>query len=328
MTDTPKEELSNIGFLAFLRKQERLAGDKPRIGENATLKQELVKIGQDPFMSFAGADMSRISHDASGKPEIRNQIIGYFGGHGALPLNVTEEALRWAEADDMAFVEFTDIFATRFQQLFYRAWANARAITQFDHPTGDRFSDYVGALVGIGNPANKGRDNLEDVNKLALAPLANGRVKSPVRLQQMLRQDLDADVKVEEHIPTWIDFEPDAQNALGMRGSMMGRDTFLGARVQSVDEKIRLHVRTQSLAEYRNFLPGGEAHSRLRDIVAWYLGNRFEVDVSLTLPSDQMQPAQLGQSTELGWMASLEPADPPPPATQVQGATYPLALAA
>ena len=328
MSELAEDKVHSVGFLAFLRTQERLAADRPRIGENTTLKQEVVTIGQDPFMAFAESDISRIEHGPGGRPEIRNQIIGYYGPHGALPLNLTEEALRWVNNGDMAFVKFTDIFATRFQQLFYRAWANTRAITQFDHPTGDRFSDYVGALIGIGNPANKDRDDLEDVNKLALAPLATGRVKSPVRLRQMLRQDLGADVEVEEHIPTWISFEPDTQNALGMRGSSMGRDMFLGARVQSVDEKIRLHVRTQSLEEYRTFLPGGESHQRMQDIVNWYLGATFEVDVSLTLPADQMQPAQLGQSTELGWMASLEPADPPPPTTQVQGATYPLTQAA
>ena len=316
-----------VGFLAFLRKQERRAQGKPRVGENTTLRQESLVIGQDPFMAFPAADLSRLG-ERRGKPEIRTNVLGFFGPHGALPLNMTEEALRWANSGDLAFVEFTDIFATRFQQLFYRAWANARAITQFDHPEGDRFADYLGALVGIGNPANKDRDALEDVNKLALAPLATGRVKSPVRLRQMLRQDLNADVEVEEHIPTWIVFEPDTRNALGARGSSLGRDLFLGARVQSVDEKVRLHVRTQSLAEYRSFLPGGVAHGRLRDIVHWYLGAAFDVDVSLTLPADQMQPAQIGKSTELGWMAALEPTYPPPPRQQVQGATYPLTQSA
>jgi len=323
MSDTSQQQ-PDVGFLAFLRKQERLAGDNPRIGENTTLKQEIVTIGQDPFMAFAVSDMSRITTGPRGRPEVRNQIIGYFGPHGALPLNVTEEALRWANEGDMVFVKFTDIFATRFQQLYYRAWANARAITSFDHPTGDRFGDYVGALVGIGTPANKGRDDLEDINKLALAALASGRVKSPVRLRQMLRQDLGAQVEVEEHIPTWIRFEPDARNALGMQGSTLGRDMFIGARVQSVDEKIRLHVRTGTLAEYRRFLPGGDSHGRMRNIVFWYLGNSVEVDVSLTLPADQMPPAQLGATAELGWMAALEPRDPPPPRQHVQGATYPL----
>ena len=321
-------DTSKIGYLAFLRRQERLAGDKPRIGENATIKQEIVRIGQDPFMAFPLSEISRIEVRPNGTPSVRNNVIGFFGPHGALPLNLTEEAMRWVAEGDMAFVEFTDIFATRFQQLFYRAWSNARAITQFDHPDGDRFAVYLGALVGIGNPANRGRDDLPDINRLALAPLALGRIKSPVRLQQMLRQDLGSDVRVEEHVPTWIVFEPDTLNALGQNGSTMGRDMFLGGRVQSVDEKVRLHVRTKSLKEYRSFLPGGQSYGRMRDIVHWYLGDAYEVDVSLTLPADQVQPAVIGKSAELGWMAALEPAEPRPPDQQVQGATYPLTQAA
>ena len=319
---------SRIGYLAFLRRQERLAGTKPRIGENATIKQEIVRIGQDPFMAFPLSEISRIEIRKDGKPAVRNNVIGFFGPHGALPLNLTEEALRWVSEGDMAFVEFTDIFATRFQQLFYRAWSNARAITQFDHPDGDRFVTYIGALVGIGNQANRNRDELPDLNRLALAPLALGRIKSPVRLQQMLRQDLGSDVRVEEHVPTWIVFEPDTLNALGLNGSSMGRDLFLGGRVQSVDEKVRLHVRTKSLKEYRAFLPGGQSHGRLKDIVHWYLGDAYEVDVSLSLPAGEVQPAVIGKSAELGWMASLEPADPRPADQQVQGATYPLTQAA
>jgi type VI secretion system protein ImpH len=225
-------------------------------------------------------------------------------------------------------VRFTDVFATRFQQLFFRTWSDAHAISQFDHESGDSFQRFVGSLVGIGTPAYANRGVLPDVNKLALAPLANGRVKSPMKLQQMLRTDLEAKIWVEEHIPSWIVLEPDGQNRIGMSGSTLGRDCFVGARVRSVGEKIRLHVQTKSLAEYRRFLPGGLLHARMQDIVRWYLGKAFEIDVKLSLPASEMQAAVLGKSAELGWMASLPPAVPPPPDTFVPGATYALADAA
>lgn len=316
-----------IGYLHFLRTIEQTSRDKPRIGESTAIADEPLKIGQDPFMGFPASDFARLDDTPRGVPDIRNNVIGLFGPQGALPLDITEEAYRWARMGDFAFVHFTDIFSTRFQQLYYRAWADARAITQFDHPTGDRFSSYVGALLGIGTDAYQNRDELNDLNKLALAPYAVGRVKSPRKLQQMLETDLNADVKIEEHVPVWIAFEDDARSALGTMGSL-GRDLYVGSRVQSVEEKIIIHIHTQTRAEYRSFLPGGAAHMRLHSIVSWYLGLAIEVEVSLSLPAGEVQPAEVGKSAELGWMAVIEAREKPHPDTPIQGATYALNEAA
>ena len=331
MTKAAKPQLDDnvagIGFLNYLRRIEQRNPDKPRIGRSTALKEEPVALGQDPFMGFPQHDFARMGTSRRGTPEVRNHIIGYFGPHGALPLDITEEVVRWTLSGDMAFVRFTDIFATRFQQLFYRAWADARAITQFDHADGDRFASYLGALLGMGTPAFQNRDSLPDHNKLALAPIALGRVKSPRKLQQMLENDLSAEVAVEEHVPVWITFEDDARNALGRAGAL-GQDLYIGGRVQSVEEKIVIHIHTQSLADYRAFLPGGDSHARLRDIVNWYLGAAIEVDVSLTLPAGEVQPAKVGESAELGWMAVLEDREKPAPDTPLQGARYALSEAA
>ncbi len=322
------QEARPVGFLALLRRLEREATGKPRIGKSTTLAQEIARIGQDPFLAFPYSDMSEIKKGKDGRLDIRNQIIGFFGPHGALPLNTTEEVLRWAQSGDMAFVRFTDIFATRFQQLFFRAWSDARAITQFDHEDDDSFSRYVGALIGIGTPAWQNRGNVPDTNRLSMAALGVGRVKSPIKLQQMLRFDLDAAITIDEHVPTWIDFEADSRNMLGQQGSTLGQDCFLGARAQSINEKITIQIHAKTLAEYKEFLPGGPSHVRMLDIVNGYLGRTFEVSVALSLPAEAFEPAIIGKSAELGWMATLTPDPTPPPGTYLPGATYALGQAA
>ncbi|MFQ1701968.1 type VI secretion system baseplate subunit TssG [Loktanella agnita] len=317
-------EAGPVGFLALLRKLERHSDGKPRIGKNATIAEEIARIGQDPFLAFPTSDMSDIRKDKQGRPDLRNQIIGFFGPHGALPLDTTEEILRWAQSGDLAFVKFTDLFATRFQQLFFRAWSDARAITQFDHPDDDRFARYLGALIGIGTPAWQDRGEVSDINRLSMAALGIGRVKSPVRLQQMLRFDLNATITINEHATTWIAFEPDTLNRMGQQGSTLGRDCFVGSRAQSVNERIIINVRAKTLDEYNDFLPGGVSHTRMLDIVNGYLGRTCEVSVALSLPAEAFAPAVLGTSTALGWTAKL-PADPPPmPGTYLPGATYTL----
>ncbi|MCC5973149.1 MAG: type VI secretion system baseplate subunit TssG [Rubellimicrobium sp.] len=293
------------GLFALLRVLERRAKRKARIGRNATLAQEIARIGQDPFLAFPTTDLSDIAHEADGRTAIRSHVIGYFGPQGALPLNTTEEVYRWLQARDASFVRFSDIFGTRFQQLFFRAWSDARAITQFDHEDGDRFRHYIGSFIGIGTPAFQGRGVMDDLRRIALAPAALGRVRSAARLRQMLVQDLGADVDIDEHQPVRIAFEADTLSRLGQQGSTLGRDCLLGSGFTSVNDKITIRLRARSLEDYRSFLPGGARHARLCDIVTWYLGQSCAVEVVLSLPADQVLVPVLGKSVELGWMAFL-----------------------
>lgn len=296
-----------FGFLAVLREMERTYPDKPRIGQNAVLKDEIVSLGQDPYMEFPAANVTEFLERPGRRGRLNTRFLGFYGPQGALPLNTTAEVLGWLNARDPSFARFTDVFAGRYLQLFYRAWADARAITQFDHAQGDRFQSYVGSLAGLGTPAFANRDHVPDVAKLPLVALFTGRIKSAVRLRQMLGLLLKVNVEIEEHIPSWMNFEPQDLTRIGVAGSHLGQTVHLGSRVPAVNEKICIHVRTESLEQYRSFLPGGDNFTRLADIVMWYLGVSIETDVQLSLPASELPPAQLGHQTALGWTGWISP---------------------
>lgn len=302
----PTAPAGTVGFFALLRRMERRARGKPRIGRSQRTRDEYVRLGQDPYLAFPETEISEIELTGN-RTRVRYRVLGFYGPHGALPLNTTEEVLQWFGTGDTAFVDFTDIFATRFQQLFYRSWADARAIAQFDHPEDDRFQNYLLTFAGGGTPAFRDRDAVNDVTRLRLVALAAGRVRSPVRLKQMLALHLKAEVDVEEMLPSWMEFEPDALSILGAQGSTLGQDIHLGSRIRSIGEKICIHVRVPTLARYRRFLPGGPDHAHLRAIAFWYLGQSFEVDVAVWLPQREVRPARIGESTDVGWMACLAP---------------------
>ena len=315
-----------MGLFAVLRDLERRAGDKPRIGKNLRLHEALVRLGQDPFLAFPDTDLARIDLDAV-PPVLRAQFLGFFGAFGALPLNWTEEIHRWFQSGDDSFVAFTDIFAARFQELFFRAWSDTKAITQYDHPTDDRFQTYLLSMTGTGSPAFRHRNDSSDNIKLRLVPLAAGRVKSPVRLRQMLQVHFEerAQIEVEEMVPSWLEFEPDSLSQVGLSSATLGRDVHLGSRARSIGETIRLHVRVPTLEAYDRFLPGGTDHAHLRDITFWYLGQAFDIEVVLWLPHPQVCPAILGQSTRLGWMACIAP-NPGDPNHMTRATRYRLVL--
>ncbi|MBC7138419.1 MAG: type VI secretion system baseplate subunit TssG [Defluviimonas sp.] len=307
-----REAPERFGFLALLREFERGAPDKPRIGRNATLEQEIVTLGQDPFLAFPDSNISSFAELPGRPPRLRARFLGYFGPQGALPLATTVEVFQWHLKRDDAFVRFADLFAGRFQQLFFRVWSDARAITQFDHGSDDRFQHYLGAVLGLASPALRGRGTVPDLAVLPVAGLAMGRVRSAVRLRQLLEEVLDVTIRVEEHMPMWMAFEPDDLTRLGMQGATLGRDARIGSRVQGVNEKIRLTVLTASVPQYESFLPGGSSFARLADLVRRYLGPEIEVEIAPALPADRLPAARLGggsagHGAALGWTAWMAP---------------------
>ncbi|MFQ6551454.1 type VI secretion system baseplate subunit TssG [Aestuariibius insulae] len=315
-------EAGPLGYLATLRRLEREAAGKPPIGRNRTLREAVVRVGQDPFLAFPETDISEIETEGD-KARLRLRLLGLFGPQGPLPLSTTEDILRWFQQGDTAFVHFTDIFASRFQELFFRAWSDAHAISQFDHPEQDRFQDYVAAVAGTGTPAFQGRSPLPDTLKLPVVPLAGHRVKSPVRLRQMIGHLFDvAHIALDEHLLGWMEFEPDSYSLIGQQGATLGRDCIMGSRIPSVSETIGLRFHFDTLDQYRRFLPGGSDHDVLCDLIFWYLGKRFDIRVTLALLASEVAPAQLGVSADLGWMACIAPVEPKGDNDYVEATTF------
>jgi type VI secretion system protein ImpH len=298
-------------FFGLLRELERSSPDKPRIGESTVLGEDIVALGQDPFLDFPASNVSSYEDTPAGVPRIRTRFLGMFGPQGAMPLNTTIEAYHWSMQRDDSYVRFTDIVSGRFLQLFFRAWADARPIAHADRPEADRFMGYVGALTGSGTEPFRDRDTIADIAKASFAGLTGSQVKSATRLKQLIQGILQVEADIEERVGSWLVFEASDQMALGSRHSGLGIDAALGVRAYSINDKIRIRITAGSLQQYESFLPAGEMAERLADVVFYYIGHRFEFDVELGLDARLASPVRLGQSGRLGWTSWMAPPEPP-----------------
>jgi type VI secretion system protein ImpH len=305
--DHLRDEPWSVDFFSALRAFERSASEKPRIGDSAVPSEEVVNLGQDPFLEFPASNVSRYDEPAGGVPRLYSRFLGFFGPQGALPLNTTVDAYHWSSGRDPSFARFTDIFSNRFLQLFFRAWADSRPIAHHDRPRQDRFFRYVGTSAGIGADSLSDRDSVDDISKLAYSGLVGSGIKSASRLKQLVRGIFQITAEVEERVGSWLVFEPSDRCALGAEGMGLGVDTYLGSRVYSINDKICIVIRARNLAEYRKFLPRGTMFDKLTDLVFFYLGHRLEFDVKLSLPARHAPATQLGVSGELGWTAWVAP---------------------
>ena len=289
-------------FYSVLRYLERNSPGKPRIGDSVTTNDDVVTLSQDPYTAFPSSNLSGVDKTANGVLRLQLKFLGMFGPHGALPLHVTETTQIW-DVRDPSFRHFVDIFSTRFQQLFYRAWADARPIAQFERPKEDRFQVYLGSFAGIGTVALRNEDDAEQVARISHAGLVNSHVKSAARLKQLLQGVLKIDVDVLEWIGVWLALGNGEKTSLGRNSASLGMDCIVGNQVYSISERFRIRIRCQSLEQYESLLPGSAQSDRLANLIFYYVGYRNEFDVELGLKRSLAKPLRLGKSGRLGLTA-------------------------
>ncbi len=305
LTEEIEREPFRFDFFSLLRMLERDASDLPRIGQNGTLATEIVRLSQDPYFEFPASNVAAFASE-EGRRRITVRFLGQFGPQGALPLALTEEAYNWLLKRDVAFPRFVDIVSSRFIQLFFRAWADARPIAQHDRPNLDRFGHYVGAQIGIASRHLEDLDSIADEHKRSFAGLIGAKAKSASRLRSFLAGLFDITVEIEEFVGTYLELDVEDQSRLGTRQSSLGKDIVVGASVFSVQDRIRIRIYACDLQQYLDFLPSGRRSKQLMDAVYFYVGEEIEWDVELALPAKDVLPTQLSSASVAGNAGQLE----------------------
>jgi type VI secretion system protein ImpH len=302
-----RQEPWRFDFFNMMRRLERTFPDRPRIGDSASLREDFVALGQDPFLDFPASNLTRVEQMPSGRIRVHVKFLGLLGPQGALPLATTDEAHSWWLARDDAFPRFLDILNHRFLQLFYRAWADARPIVQHDRPEADRFITYIGAMIGVGSPPYRNLDSVPDAAKLAFAGLMAPQAKSASRLRALIGGLFGVYVEVEQFVGSRLTIEQGDRSRVGARNSALAVDTVLGGAVYSVQDKIRIRIYTKNLADYTRFLPTGDRCAPLADAVFFYIGEQLDWEAELALPAGEAAPMRLGASGQIGWTSWLSP---------------------
>jgi type VI secretion system protein ImpH len=294
-------------WLALMRRLEREHPDKPRLGDSAARAQEFVDLSQNPYLEFPAATIEAAQPRDNGRLRVVSRFLGMFGPQGALPLTTTDEAYHWLLERDDAFPRFVDIVQSRFLQLFFRAWADARPIAQNDRPLEDRFRDYVGSVIGLGAAWFKNRDSVHDFVKLEYAGLNGARVKSASRLRFYLTGLVGSRVEIDEFVGVWLTLDESERSRLGQAQSGLGTDLMLGASAFTVSDKFRIRVYTRDFAHYEQFLPGAALADRIADAVYAYVGDEFDWDLELAIPAGEVRAAKVGLGARLGWTGWMAP---------------------
>lgn len=300
---------ARMDFFQVLRLIENAHPDKPRIGASLRPRDDAVRFGQDPSLSFHATMLGQfIRANGDARARLAVNFFGLLGANGPLPLHLTEYTRdRLRNGGDGTLLAFLDVFHHRLLSLFYRARATAEPAVSLDRPDGDRFSAFVGSLFGIGVPALRDRDAIGDFAKLHFAGLLANKTRPASGLVTILRAYFRLPVELEQFVGHWMRLPTEVQTRIGTlgEGNRLGHSTVLGRSVWDCQNKFRIVIGPMGYADYCRLLPGGDSMERLRAWVKSYAGLALEWDVRLILEKEETPALRLGGATRVGWSTWL-----------------------
>ena len=314
------QEPYRFGFFEALRQLECLHADHPRLGQSMRPVDDAIRLGQTPSLQFAPSTLSAFERadieDENPDPADKNveyaslsvYFFGLFGPNGPLPLHLTEFARnRTRNARDSAMVDFTNLFHHRLLSLFYRAWANKEPTVQLDRPDQDRFTLYVGSLLGLGEHSLQQRDAMPDHTKLHFSAHLGCHTRHAEGMKSILSDFLKVPVNIREFVGEWLEMPNDSycyldQDSLGR----LGQSAVIGTRSWQCQQKFRIEIGPVDLHDYKRLLPSGRSLKALVDIVKNYVNLEFNWDINLILSKQFVPPARLGEYGQLGWTSWLD----------------------
>jgi len=298
-------------FHVALRRFDASHPERPRLGAAERPSEERVRLGQTPSATFTGAQLTDYTEEGEG-PEgalarLTVGFLGLWGPSGPLPSHLTEYAHeRLHRAGDPTLVRFVDVFHHRMLLLFHRAWATAQPTISMDRPESDAFAGYVGALMGLGLEATRGRGGATDFAKLHYAPLFAVSARNADGLRDIVADYFGLPAEIEEFVGEWLDLPEDERWRLGSsrETGALGR-VALGGRVWTRGNKFRVLLGPLGSADFEQMLPGGSGMAELRSLVRLYTNDEWDWDLRLVLAPDATEAMRLGRGSRLGWTTRI-----------------------
>lgn len=301
-------DIGRYGFFPVVRGAEARARGLPRVGQSRTPGQNVIDLVHAATLEFPAATFEGVEFTAQGRARARSYFLGLTGPTGALPLHLTEYAAyerRYAKS--RPFGDFLDVLTGRMLQFFFRAWGDSQPAVQAERPHDDRFATYVGAISGA--TAGVAPDAVFSAGwRLHYASVFAGR-RSAAAIQDALSHLLGSRAQVREYISRWRQVPHSDRTTLGRSGQFngLGAGAMLGSRARMVDDTFRLEVQTQSIEEYRGFMPGGARFALAAEALTAFAPSHLEWELEPHLNERQAPPAALDGICQLGRSSWLQP---------------------
>jgi len=319
------ERLFDRGYEFEFFQAVRLLGllypERRMVGEEALPSAEVVRFHQQPSLAFPPSAVHRVWTERE-RTHMVVAFMGLIGPQGALPAHYTETAIARLSKQDSTLVAFLDLFHHRWVSLFHRAWEKHHFVVAYERaarqspPSEDCLTGYLFSLIGMGTAGLRKRLRVPDQALLLYAGLIAQRPHSASALAGLLRDYFRAPVEIEQFRGQWFPLErpnlchlePEERDPQGLH-CQLGVGTIAGDAIWDQQARFRVRVGPLSWARFQAFLPGGQALAELFELGGYFVDQRLEFDVQLTLLAPEVPWCRLSDgdgAPRLGWSAWLK----------------------
>jgi type VI secretion system protein ImpH len=253
----------------------------------------------------------------AGNPiEMTVAFMGLTGPQGVLPEHYTELMIARLFEKDTAPAAFFDLFNHRFIALFYQAWAKHNVAASYERQQVSRSKDhnlsqYLFDLIGMGTRGLLGRLLVPDEALLLYGGLIAQRPHSASALRGMLEDYFQLRVEIRQFVGRWEALAETDLSYLSPEGlhNQLGFGAIAGDQVWNQQAGFCVQLGPVTYERFLHFLPEGEAFARLVNLVGFFVGQAFAVDVQLILLAAEVPWCSLSDdadSPRLGWSTWLK----------------------
>jgi type VI secretion system protein ImpH len=301
-------------FFQAVRLLERSDLDHAPVGFDNHPKDECVRFVSRIGFGFPGWDVDDVT-PRRGDDDPPVLTCGFLGianpsSFGSLPHPYTELLHELGRNKNGAMRAFFDCLNHRLISLFYRAWKKHHFAIGYERERVDRIQEVLMSVIGLGTPALRQRMSLDDRALLFRSGLLGRRQASATGLQDLLADYFEVPATIEQFVGAWYDIALGDQYRLGDPGGALGENVVIGSRYRTGEFQFRVRLGPLELEEYKSFLPGGDNHEHLCDLVRFSVGPVLDYEIRLVLRAEDVPPAQLltgVRGERLGWSTWVDP---------------------
>ena len=298
--------------------------------EGVDPKKEIVRFKSSVALDFPVSDIAEVglddgarkapAHDRNGdgapaamvdsfkkesaSAEITVNFLGLAGGLGALDIPTTELILQRKSRSDEALKDFLDIFNHRLVSLLYRIRKHHRVGLGVTAPGEDQISNYLFSLIGLGTANLRGRMLVRDRSLLYYAGILAQSPRSMAGLKRILSDYFQVEVRGRQFLGEWNELDESQWTMIGRSGQnqRLGRDTvILGTRVWDQEARFEIELGPLTFSQFFGFLPTSWRFGVLCDLIKFYVQDRFNFTIRLTvddsdIPGSRLMPPEAYES--------------------------------
>ncbi len=257
-----------------------------------------ISIRPNLSLAFQPSDIEAIEAlEGDAGYRITANFLGLYGTASPLPTFYTEDLLAEAAQDESVCRDFIDIFNQSIYDLLYQGWLKYRQFLNIAEVNDHAYLERLYCLLGLGAEPLRSSQDIPggDYRLLRYIGLFTQHPRSAAGLGAMLRDALgDIPLEIVSCIPRKASIPPSQRMQMGLSGSQLGIDSYLGEEIPDRMGKFRIQVGPLDQAGFLRFTPGNESYDLLVALTESYLADPLAYEMELILGARQAQTVALG----------------------------------